>query len=206
LIELFLLLPVFTFLAISSFDSVNIGLRRILPIYPFIFVYIGILFANTKELYLGFLSQRKLILVMSTLMAWYLFSSAKTYPDYLTYFNEIIGGPEQGIFYLDDSNIDFGQDLKRLKGVMDNRGIEKVTLFYKGQADPNYYGINFSNLTDKDIKSGPKPGYYAISAHYLIRLVQNPGWNELGDPITVIGNTIYIFLRTSPPLNPSGDR
>ena len=61
-------------------------------------------------------------------MTWYGISSVKTYPDYLTYFNEIVGGPKKGIDYLDDSNIDWGQDLKRLKGFLDKRGINKIKL------------------------------------------------------------------------------
>lgn len=196
--EFFIILPIISFMAVSAFDSFNIGLRRVLPIYPFIFVYIGKLLQETKDSNFSFLDKKKLAIVLSILMTWYGITSIKTYPDYLTYFNDIVGGPKKGIFYLDDSNIDIGQDLKRLKYFLDTREIDQIKLFYNGQADPAYYGIKHSKFKYEEIQAGPKPGYYAISAHNLIRLLTNPGWEQLGDPIGIIGNTIYVFNFPSP--------
>ena len=39
-------------------------------------------------------------------------SSVRTAPHQLAYFNEIVGGPDRGYYYLSDSNLDWGQDLK----------------------------------------------------------------------------------------------
>ena len=41
--------------------------------------------------------------------------SVLIHPDYLSYFNGLAGGPEKGIHYFADSNIDWGEDIKGLK-------------------------------------------------------------------------------------------
>lgn len=40
---------------------------------------------------------------------------------------------------------------------------------------------------------GPQPGHYAVSAHYWNRFWRTPEWEKVGEPIEVIGHTIYIF-------------
>jgi hypothetical protein len=63
------------------------------------------------------------------------------FPRYLGFFNLPSGGPRQGWKYLVDSNLDWGQDLKRLKSYLADRGISNVCLNYFGTAPPSYYGI-----------------------------------------------------------------
>ncbi len=48
------------------------------------------------------------------LIAWLVAETAFAYPNYLAYFNETVGGPKNGYKYVTDSNVDWGQDLKRL--------------------------------------------------------------------------------------------
>lgn len=199
--ELCILIPVAAIIFSSFFDSEHVGLRRLLPIFPFLFVFISRTAILTENLISSTLKKKAAICSLALLVTWYIVSSIKTYPDYLTYFNEFAGGPENGIHYLDDSNIDWGQDLKRLKPVMDQLGIEKIKLMYEGWADPKYYKIPAEEINADDRHFGPQSGYYAISAHYLIRLRTIPtafgygiAWKEKEfEPITVIGNTIYIF-------------
>ena len=116
-----------------------------------------------------------------------------------------MGGPKNGINYLDNASIDWGQDLNQLKPAMDQLGIKKIKLFYFGQADPAYYKIPMEERTYDEVLLGPQPGYYAISAHNLVRLTiptafnANIAWKEkLVNPITIIGNTIYIFHISLP--------
>jgi len=47
---------------------------------------------------------RRLLL---TALAWLAIANAWTFPHYLSYFNEAIGGPSQGWHYFADSNIDW---------------------------------------------------------------------------------------------------
>jgi hypothetical protein len=204
--ELSIIIPI-AFIFISSlFDPEHTGVRRFLPIYPFIILFVSRL-ANFKNFSELGVNQRKITSIsLIVLTTWYIISSARVYPDYLTYFNEAVGGPKNGINYLDNANIDWGQDLKRLKPYMDKAGIDKIKLMYEGTADSKYYGISTIPLSKEDRQLGPQSGYYAISAHYLIRLISipeafgfGPGWkNIVYKPIKVIGHTIYIFNINSP--------
>lgn len=147
-------------------------------------------------------NQKKITFIgLIVLTTWYVVTSVRVYPDYLTYFNEAVGGPKNGINYLDNANIDWGQDLKRLKPYMKEAGIEKIKLMYEGTADSKYYGISTIPLSKEDRELGPQSGYFAISAHYLIRLITipeafgfGPGWKtKIYNPMEIIGHTIYIF-------------
>lgn len=198
--ELWLILPVYLILVTSFLDSVNFGLRRILPLYPFLFVFVSRV-AEVKEDAKTFFSKKSVLQpLLGFLGAWYLTASLMSSPDYLTYFNEVAGGPRQGLSYLDDSNIDWGQDLKRLKTYMDEHEIARIKLLYFGTADARYYKIDWEPVPDKELFEQPLPGYYAISAHILIRLkleiLKRGGgrdWLKDFTPVDVIGNSIYIF-------------
>ena len=133
---LFLLLPaavVFVFFCISGYA---VGIRYLLPVYPFMFVAVGSLMSYGDKF--------KLPIAAASL--WYLFSSLNVAPHYLAYFNEVAGGPANGIKYLADSNLDWGQDLKGLKHFMDQNAIDKVSLSYFGADTPSRYGINYDWL------------------------------------------------------------
>jgi hypothetical protein len=63
-----------------------------------------------------------------------------------------------------DSNLDWGQDLKRLATWMRENGVARVKLSYFGSADPWYYGIDAEAL----------PGYTSPHATGVTREIQ-PG-------------------------------
>jgi hypothetical protein len=93
---------------------------------------------------------------------WYLISSLGVYPNYLSYFNELAGGPRNGYRVLSDANLDVGQGLIQLKKYLTEQGIERINLLYFGWVDPGLYGIQanqFPNLSPY--------GVYAISVAYL---------------------------------------
>lgn len=199
--ELFLIIPIVGFFLISCLDASHQGLRRFLPIYPFIFIFVSKVVKFGEFHNVDFFKKSIILPTLTILMAWYLYSSIKTFPDYLTYFNDLTAGPKSGINILDNTNLDWGQDLKRLKPFMESQGIRKIKLIYHGTADPNYYRINTEPLTVNDFRLGPRSGYYAISANVLIRITKKPElfglapvWGKTNfDPIEIIGNTIYIF-------------
>ncbi len=198
--EMWLLLPVLIILFTSFFDARNLGLRRILPVYPFLFVFIGKV-ASGKEPWLFPVKKNTRNVIIGVLCVWYIILSVGIYPDYLTYFNVLAGGAKNGINYLDDSNIDWGQDLKRLKTYMDKNNIPQVKLKYFGTSDEKYYKINSVPLENSELVNGPRPGnYYAMSAHFLARLKLaviegsvKVDWLKEYEPVDVIGNTIYIY-------------
>ncbi|MEK6808357.1 MAG: glycosyltransferase family 39 protein, partial [Nanoarchaeota archaeon] len=138
--EYFLLFPIFLLLIISFFTKINIGIRHLIPIYPFIFVFVG------RAVNLRVKKQKILAMFLGVLCVWYALSSISIYPDSLAYFNELVGGPKNGPKYLLDSNIDWGQDLKGLKDYLDKNNIEEIRLGYWGKDKPEYRGIKYTQI------------------------------------------------------------
>ena len=68
-----------------------------------------------------------------------LWSTATVHPEYLAYFNELGGSRPERI--LVDSDLDWGQDLPRLRDALRARGIDSVTIAYYGSGVPELYGI-----------------------------------------------------------------
>lgn len=137
-----LLAAVFYAAALSS--NLNIGLRHLLPVYPLMAIACGSLIPFIlKRLPLR---RRLLKSIPGLLCAWLAIETLSISPFYLAYFNQFAGGPIGGARYLSDSNIDWGQDLKRLKHEMNKHGINEVILSYFGNTNPAFYGIRYQYL------------------------------------------------------------
>jgi hypothetical protein len=89
-----------------------------------------------------------------------------SFPSQISYFNE--GVPQsRKIYWLGDSNLDIGQDTKRLAQAAQRRGWSHVKLAYFGITDPALYGLKWERWTQKDL-AGPQAGWvYAINAEFI---------------------------------------
>ena len=189
--------PLLIFLAFSA-QKVNIGLRHVLPAYPFIFVLIGFVPSIKTE------SVKFARAIFYACVVWYAYAAAVIFPHQLAYFNEFTGGPKNGYKYLVDSNLDWGQDLPGLKKFMDANGIERIKLAYFGFCDPRYYGIDYEYLPGYCI---PEPinvkedieltGWFAISATMLqgVYLPERDFYKPFREikPMGHIGYSIFIY-------------
>lgn len=131
-----LTVPAFVLFVMSVFTNINLGLRYVLPIFPYVFIATGKLapwaagLAGRREraAALGFLA-----LALAATAA----ATASIHPHYLAYFNAASGGPGRGSRHLIDSNLDWGQDLVSLRRwLAANAPGERVGLAYFGQVNP----------------------------------------------------------------------
>ena len=193
----------------SSLRSIlNIGVRHILPTFPFIFLLasqqVSLWLANADTSKLARNLKYAFVII---LLIWQAVSVIKVYPSFLAYFNESVGGPTNGYKYVVDSNLDWGQDLKRLTTWVNDNKIDKIRLHYFGGAVPEYYLGNkfifwWGKYPAQDIiKTG---GWLAVSATFLQggRGKIAPGLkNDAGDyawlnayqPVAVIGHSIFVY-------------
>jgi len=134
--------------------------------------FAGKLSARNVELFLEAVKGKKItIAIIAALSIWYAGSFVITYPNQLSYFNEFVGGSDNGYKYMDDSNIDWGHDLKRLKEFVDNNPETKVMYIWRqGDTALEYYGIgkDRSLLNTKNWWKDPS-GTYAIRLAKRIR-------------------------------------
>jgi hypothetical protein len=201
---IWLLMPVALVLAVSSQDPVTLGLRHIIPVYPFLFVWTGGRVVRVWELWSRSVSGRvvrwmpgvALLLVAGVGIV----SAVQIHPYQLAYFNRLVGGPAAGSRYLDDSNIDWGQDLPGLAAWQSEHGVRPLALWYFGTDSPAGYGIEWRPVSDEEVLQ-PRRDAYAISVNNLIGLklrAQETGRAELDwlaryHPAATIGYSIYIY-------------
>ena len=175
LIALGLALPPLLYFASSMTSGINLGMRHILPVYPF-------LYAGTAAVLARMEGRRIAHYAMLLLAAAQIVECARITPDYLAFFNTLAGGPGRGPEYLVDSNIDWGQDVKKLLHWLDAHGTRRARVFYFGNTPMDYYGLE-------------APGYPAP--------LDQAGWDEIDDfcvaNVTPL-NGVYVPLDVLAPL------
>lgn len=109
---------VFMLSAITS--KANLGLRHVMPVMPFLFLIAG--YATSLSARFTRIAYVALVISLGAFIA--------TYPFYLSYFSPVVGGSANGRFIAGDSNIDWGQDLKRITTYVTERQDDQVFIEY----------------------------------------------------------------------------
>jgi hypothetical protein len=193
-------------LGVAATSSLDLGLRQVLPVYPFVLILAG----GGIAACLRWRRPLGTALALAAL-AWVAITSVRVAPDYLAYFNEAAGGPAGGIRWLADSNLDWGQALRRLPAWLEQRGIQEVNLCYFGTADPDAYGLRYIPLPGcttyaRPVSSPKLPGYVAISATHVVGVHHPPelrAWYRAllarGRLVGIVGHSIYVYEVAAPP-------
>ncbi|MFA5032613.1 MAG: glycosyltransferase family 39 protein [bacterium] len=202
----FIYIPIIFFFLFSSFSNKQLGLRYMLPIYPFLFLCAGnVINFVFKQCKLIICRQAGLV-AFFILCGWGVFSQVKIFPHYLAYFNEFIGGPDNGWKYLSDCNIDWGQDLKRLGTFLKEEDVSDVILCYFGTPPPGYYIPRFQSFISIPLidyrgatvnSLTPKKEYLAVSVTQLTGVYFMDhnvlGWLRKYKPVKKIGYSIFVY-------------
>jgi 4-amino-4-deoxy-L-arabinose transferase-like glycosyltransferase len=151
-------LPALYIFLFSIGSTYNIGVRHILPAYPFLALAGSRLVRD-----LGRLRGRlpKLALPVAAILgAAQLATAASAHPYELSYFNVFGGGMPGGYRVLSDSNVDWGLDLRRVADEIRRRGVANPTIAYFGGDSPAY------RIGVPDFASDPRVrgSFVAISA------------------------------------------
>lgn len=182
--------------------KLQLGIRYVIAIFPYLYIIIGGLIAflwkktqasQNKIWYNGF------SLLVYLLAGWLLLANLLSYPHYLSYFNEYIGGGKNGWKYLIDSNLDWGQDLRRLKTYIDKNNITDIKVDYFGGGNLDYY-LGSGNYSTWGFDRGPTTGWLAVSADAIQWNSANSGermsyhWlTDNYEPVAKIGNSIFVY-------------
>lgn len=141
--------------AYSISQPLNIGLRHVLPTFPFIYILVArqlndwlssSAIADPKNwrewfvnIYRIFIARIPRFVLTGILLIWLVINAVAAFPNYLSYYNELTGGTKNGYLIATDSNYDWGQDLIRLKQYVETNNISKIAVDYFGGGDPKYY-------------------------------------------------------------------
>ena len=203
--SVWLLAPPLVFFAAASYSRVDLGIRVLLPVLPFLYVVAARLAAP------GCCRVVRLAL-LGGCIAWAGISNWNAAPHQIAYFNELAGGPVGGLRYVADSNLDWGQGLPELKRYMDRAGIDVIYLSYFGTDRPEAHGIRFQPLPGYG-RIGPPGGeaippdaprhVLAVSANHLLGLylgAPDPfAWLRERPPTAILGGCVYVFDLTGDP-------
>lgn len=162
-------------LMVSMPSHLNLGVRYVLPVYAPIAV------AGAAGA-LAF--RRKWIAIV--LLAWHTGASVLTVPDSFPYFNEAAGRRPWRL--LIDSNIDWGQDVLRLKRVIRKKKIERIGLAVLGWHDWDSLGFPPHYALHRDV---PTQGWVAVSEH-LYGVARGAPWLE-GRRYERVGRSIRLY-------------
>ncbi len=145
---------------VSLTSSLNIGHRHILPTYPVLFIWIGVLGSR-----LVITSIRRWLAPVLGIVA--AATAYLTFPHYLAYFNLIAGGSMEAHRELVDSSLDWGQDLPDLAKWQASHVPKgaRVYVSYFGSVPPDYYGV-------RGIPLAP----YPLVPSFLVYEPLQPGW------------------------------
>jgi len=194
--EAFLLLPAVVFFIGYSVTADNLGVRYLIPCYPFLMVFtarLGPAVAAGKVWVKA---------VAAALLVWMVVEFAVIWPDHLAYFNEITGVPPQGSRWLDDSNLDWGQGLLQLREYLAEHPVTDFHLCYFGSASPAYYGVQGREIQVRGLLAPPSPGTYILSAHCVARAraelarvygEASGNWLAQTTPKAVVGHAFEIY-------------
>jgi hypothetical protein len=133
------LAPAVLFVTLLTFASVyshiNIGIRHVLILYPFMALGAAYLLARAWRKLDPIQHSRSFGLTFCLivgLIAWQVSTLWSANPDYLPYFNEAVTHPER---ILVDSDLDWGQDLRRLEWRLSELKVPHLNFAYLGTAD-----------------------------------------------------------------------
>lgn len=186
-------LAVVGILFVGLSGSVNNGLRQIISIYPLLAIiasYGAVRWVSAR----GELQVLK-VCIVTLLTLWHLISSFVAHPDYLAYFNELARNRPEEIAV--DSDLDWGQDLKRLSTALASRDITEVKIKYNGSAGIDLTKFNLPQTTELQPYQ-KETGWIAIS---IFNLTLGTGdapydqfqWLRDYEPIEKIGNSIWLY-------------
>jgi 4-amino-4-deoxy-L-arabinose transferase-like glycosyltransferase len=205
----FSMLTFITLYALTSITGrLNIGLRHLLPIFPFMYILLSVgLFRFIRKKHNDY--KHLLYLAAVTLLGILIFQTIAAYPSYTSYFNSLAGGPTQGYRFATDSNADWGQDLKRLHLFLTaHPEITKIKTDYFGMVDLDYYiGGRYEKWWAA--KRPLEPGWYAISTLFLQEGIydtrksnaESYRWLKNKTPLYQVGTSILIYHLTPGEIN-----
>jgi hypothetical protein len=197
---LLLLTFVYLYMVETLSSTFQIGLRHIMPVI----MAAAVLTGRGVDIFWDQKIWKKISLkhVFMTVGALMIASVFCSFPFYLSYYNTLGGGTENGYKIATDSNYDWGgSDVRRLaKWMKDNNVHDIYTDFFADVALPYYLGDGQKNFNIEDGAMPPPGSLVAVSNYKYMNNVFNKKFSANQkysilekDLIARIGPTIFVF-------------
>jgi hypothetical protein len=164
----------------AMFGNIDIGVRHVLPVYVALAVICGCAAVGTH----GRLAQ----IAVVVLIGWHVISGDLAHPDYLAYTNEITHGhPED---FLADSDLDWGQDMKRLGEFLADHHATEVTFAPFNRTYPLAGHAMVPIVTGET--QNPSKKWNAVSVT-IWKVFGYPAWADRAKQQYRIGKSIFLY-------------
>ncbi len=199
--------PATLFLVILGFASlyshINIGIRHVLILYPFLAIgaahLLAVAWRRLRDLKNRDLAGVGCAAVLG-LVGWQVSTLVSAHPDYLPYFNEAVPHPEA---VLVDSDLAWGQDLRRLENRLAELKVPSFAFAYLGTADLTRE--TFPKLT-RLVPGHTVAGWVAITALARVHDAAGYAWLDAYSPIERVGKSIDLYLIPGDPTSRASGR
>jgi 4-amino-4-deoxy-L-arabinose transferase-like glycosyltransferase len=172
------------FVFCCSYSHINIGVRHVLVLYPLLAIGAA---AATAALWAKWRG-RAARAALAILLLWQFSTLASAYPDYLAYFNAFGGEHPERI--LVDSDLDWGQDLRRLSLELARRRVPSVSLAYMGTADLTREHLPPFTLLAPGQRAS---GWIAVDMLSMKEEPDGYAWLASQTPVTRVGKSIDLY-------------
>jgi 4-amino-4-deoxy-L-arabinose transferase-like glycosyltransferase len=160
---LVLLLPFVLYTVLMMINPIDIGIRYYLPAYGFLFIVCG----GMLEALLHWGASKRIRLAWVPVViafSWICVEAWRAYPNYMPYMNQLASSRPHW-WYLSDSNVEWGDDVKDLAAYLQARGETRVhAILLGGYATLGFYGVNYE---DALTPATSPPRYTALGASFL---------------------------------------
>jgi hypothetical protein len=189
--------PLALFAMVSFQSGFTHHMRYVVPVLPFVCILAG---ASAL-----LVARRGIARVIPFIcVIWSVGSSLSVYPHSLSYFNEFAGGARNGWKSLNNSNVDWGQDLLTLRTWTTNHPrATPMHVAFANYLNPNRFGVPCGTVESHSVvgQSGNRsfpPGWYAISLDMLARSDGDLVAFRRVVPVDYIGYSMHVYYLEQP--------
>ncbi|MBE7180505.1 MAG: hypothetical protein INR71_04710 [Terriglobus roseus] len=200
------MVPALLVVLVSMTSKLDIGVRHVLPVYPFAAALAG------ATAYLIARRSKLATVAIAAVLLFQFVSSVHAYPDYLPYANEAFGGSDHTYRLLSDSNVDWGQQMKEASAYLQRKHVTDCWSAYsQAMPQPIGYGVPCKLLPSGLGMWAQQPQTIVptkISGIFLLGAFETSGasWGpggmnpyqqfQDGHPNDVVGHSILVYEGT----------
>jgi hypothetical protein len=161
---LYVLAPFAVYFAFVLLSRIDIGVRYLLPAYMFLFVACGALLERMAR---SVKARRAGLVVAVALVGWMCVEAVRAFPDHISYMNQLASARPHW-WYLSDSNVEWGDDVRALAAYLRERGETSVRGgFLGGFLVLHHYGVGYDDALAPHGEGSTRPRYTAVGASFL---------------------------------------
>ncbi|HZR33098.1 MAG TPA: glycosyltransferase family 39 protein [Terriglobales bacterium] len=183
------------FLVFAVFSKIDIGDRHVLPLYPFVLLFLAGWWQLMRR-------SRVVMVVLLAAITLNAVDALRYAPDYLAYFTPLVSAKESYKF-LSDSNLDWGQGLLALRKYENQHPHEQIYLAYFGSVDPAAYGLRSRPLLENQRVAGATVIVSATSlTGQMLENFSSYRWVLQYRQKALLDNSLHVFEIPPAPIPP----